>query len=156
MTMRSLTLAALCAFAVAAVPIAAGQASAPDRTTDPGITNGAKQRALTSARQRWKSQGASSYTFLLSIACFCPPTADVKMVVRNGSPAKGTPANLRDQATVPRLFRTIQRAIDAKAARLTVSYGPRGVPQSIYIDRDVRIADEEAGYTIRKFTRLKR
>ena len=49
-----------------------------------------------------------------------------------------------------------QSAIDAKVARLTVRYGTRGVPRSIYIDTDQRIADEESGYAIERFTPLKR
>jgi hypothetical protein len=59
-----------------------------------------------------------------------------------------------DVATVRRLFRTIQRAIDQQVARLQVTYGKRGVPSSISIDFDQRIADEESYYTIKGFTRL--
>jgi hypothetical protein len=155
MTMRSLTLAALLAFALAAVPVAVGQTGPICDKTDPGITNGSKQRALSAARKAWKSQGVPSYTYLLSVNCFCPPTTDVKIVVRRGIPSAKTPARLKDQATVPRLFRTIQDAIDRKAAKLVVTYGPRGVPRSIFIDSDERIADEEIGYLVRRFARLK-
>ncbi len=155
MTMRSLTLAALLAFALAAVPAAVAQTSAPAPSTDPGIADGSKQRALSSARKAWKARGVRSYTYELSVNCFCPPTTGVKIVVRNGLPSARTPSRLKDQATVPRLFRTIQEAIDRKVARLVVTYGPRGVPRSIYIDRDERIADEEVGYLIRKFAPLR-
>lgn len=151
--MRSLTLAAILAFALAAVPVAAGQGTG--RKTDPTITSGAKQRALTSARKSWKAQSVASYTYRLSVNCFCPPTNLVKIVVRRGVPAKTTPKQLLEQATVPRLFRTIQRAIDRKVARLVVSYGKRGVPRSIFIDTDQRIADEEVGYLVREFAPLK-
>jgi Family of unknown function (DUF6174) len=156
MTMRSLLILASLAFALTVVPIAASQVTGPQRTVDPGIANGSKQRALSTARKAWKSRGVSSYTYRLSVNCFCPPTTSVKLVVRNGFPAKSTPRNLRDQATVPRLFRTIQQAIDAKAAKLEVTYGTRGVPRAIYIDRDERIADEEIGYIVRGFAPLKR
>jgi len=155
MTMRPLTLAALLAFAFAfafaAAPLAVGQTAPIGTSTDPGITNGSKQRALSHARKAWKSQGVSSYTYLLSVNCFCLPTTDVKIVVRGGIPSAKTPRALKDQATVPRLFRTIQKAIDDKAAKLDVSYGKRGVPRTIYIDSDERIADEEVGYIVRKF-----
>ncbi len=152
--MRSFTLAALLAFALAAVPVAAGQGI--ESTPDPGITNGSKQRALSSARKDWKRQGVPSYVYRLSVNCFCPPTTDVKIVVRNGRPAPSTSKRLLDQATVPRLFRTIQQAIDRKVARLVVTYGPRGVPRSIFIDGSKRIADDEVGYIIRGFAPLKR
>jgi hypothetical protein len=156
MTMRSLTLAALLAFALAAVPVATGQTAPRGTSTDPGITNASKQRALTNARKSWKSRSVPSYTYLLSVNCYCPPTTGVKIVVRKGLPSPKTPRELKDQATVPRLFRTIQKAIDDKAAKLVVTYGPRGVPRSIYIDADERIADEEVGYLVRGFAPLKR
>ena len=84
-----------------------------------------------------------SYRYALTRDVLCPPLA-CTIVVRNGRPAAGTPASSPAQATVPRLFRLIQRAIDAKVARLSVRYGTRGVPRSIYIDTDQRIADEES------------
>ncbi len=156
MTMRSLLLAALLATALAAVPVAAGQVTGPGKKTDPGITDGSRQRALSAARKSWKARGVPSYTYLLSVNCFCPPTTSVKIVVRRGIPAKTTPRALKDEATVPRLFRKIQDAIDRKVARLVVTYGPRGVPRSIFVDSDTRIADEEIGYIVRGFAPLKR
>jgi hypothetical protein len=157
MTMRSITLAAVLACALAAVPVALVQgAPYPGKTTDPTITSGAKQRALTNARKTWKAQGAPNYTFALSVNCFCPPTTSVKIVVRRGVPTAKTPKNLRDVATVPRLFKAIQDAIDRKVAKLVVTYGKRGVPKNIFIDSDDRIADEEIGYLVREFAPLKR
>jgi hypothetical protein len=153
MTMRALALAALLAFALAAVPIAAGQTTHA-RRTDPGITDGSKQRRLDRARRDFRSAGVRSYRYVLTRTCFCPPLA-YTIVVRNGRPAASTPKELADEATVPRLFRRIQRAIDARVARISVRYGTRGVPSSIYVDTDQRIADEEQGYAIERFTPLK-
>ena len=157
MAMRFLTLATLLAFALVAVPVAAGQEGGyAQRTIDPDITSGKEQRALSAARKTWRKQGVPSYTFGLTVSCFCPPTTDVKIVVRNGKPARSTPKDLLAQSTVPRLFKTIQDAIDRKATKLVVTYGPRGVPRSIFVDSDQRIADEEIGYIVRKFAPLKR
>jgi hypothetical protein len=154
MTMLSLTLAAALAFVLAAaVPVASGQATA--RTTDPGITDGSQQRALTNARKLWKAQSVPSYAFELSVNCFCPPTTSVKIVVRKGIPAKRTRKDLKPQATVPRLFLTIQNAIGRKVSKLVVTYGKRGVPRSIFIDADQRIADDEIGYLVRNFAPLR-
>jgi len=152
--MRSLALVALLALALVAVPIAAGQ-SAPAHTTDPDIASGKEQRALSSARKQWKARGVRSYTYGLTVSCYCPPTTNVKIVVRNGRPTRATPKKLLSQATVPRLFRTIQSAIDRKVAKLVVTYGPRGVPRSIFVDTDEHIADEEIGYIVRGFAPLK-
>ena len=151
--MRLYALSAMLAFAISALPIAAGQ-TADGRRTDPGITDGSKQRRLDRARRDFRSTGVRSYRYVLSVSCYCPPLSDT-IVVRNGRPTAGTDPDLADEATVPRLFRKIQRAIDAKVTRITVRYGTRGVPRSIYIDSDQRIADDETGYTIARFTPLK-
>lgn len=151
---------ALVAAGLLAAPIAAGQT--PSKTVDPDIASGKEQRALSAARSQWKARGVASYTYLISIHCFCPPTTDIKVVVRRGKvridrngSASFRRAAVLDNATVPRLFRTIQRAIDARAARLTVRYGPRGVPRQIYVDRDSRVADDEVGYLVRRFSPLR-
>ncbi|MEA2219450.1 MAG: hypothetical protein QOJ35_2076 [Solirubrobacteraceae bacterium] len=155
MIMRPLTLVALLTFALAAVPIAAGKEAIGGPSTDPGIADGSKQRRLDRARRDWRAAGLRSYRYMLTRTCYCPPLART-IVVHAGRPAADTPKELADEATVPRLFRRIQRAIDAKVARISVTYGRRGVPRSIYVDVDRRIADEEIGYEIGQFTPLKR
>jgi hypothetical protein len=124
--------------------------------TDPSITDGRAQAALDAARARWKASRTVSYRMRVALGCFCPE--DIRrprtITVRRGLPLR-PPSHLKDVATVPRLFRTIQRAIDADVADLTVRYGRRGVPSSIAIDNDRRIADEERYYTIDRFARLR-
>ena len=131
--MRSLTLAALLAFALTAVPIAAGEGL--QTTPDPEHHQRQAQRALRALARSGSRQGVPSYIYKLSRNCFCPPTTDVKIVVRNGRPREvDARRTCSSQATVPRLFRTIQEAIDRKVAKLVVTYGKRGVPRSIFID----------------------
>ena len=151
--MRHLVLIALAAFALSLIPAAAAQD--PGDRTDAGILDGSEQRRLDSARRAWKKAGVRSYSFRLTRACFCPPAQNIRIVVRRGRPAASTGEELLDVATVPRMFRRIQRSIDAKVAGLTVRYGKRGVPGSISIDGSLLIADDELGYTIRRFTPLK-
>jgi len=148
--MRSLALLALLTFALGG-SIAVAQSPQPN-PVDPGIANGTKQAKLDGAKRSWKAARVSNYSYEISRQCFCPVQKPGKAVVRNGRLIR-YPQGLKDVATVPRLFRTIQRAIDAKSTRLTVTYGKRGVPSSIYIDSKAYIADEEAGYTIKRFTR---
>jgi hypothetical protein len=153
--MRSFSLVALLTLALAAaVPLAAGQAADPGDTTDPGIVDGSKQRRLDSARKAWKATAASSYSYVIRLSCFCPEQPHLKMVVRGGRRAAGTPKGMLDVATVPRLFLKIQAAIDDKVAGIDVTYSRRGVPLSLAIDVDARIADEESYYTITRFTVL--
>jgi len=164
MTMRA-ALIAVMALLLAAAPGAAGRgAAAPGSSphasqtgaeVDPGILDGSKQRRLDAARRSWKAVGVRSYSYVVRLSCFCPPRPGTRMVVRNGTPASGTPAGMREVATVPRLFRTIQRAIDRKVAAIDVRYGRRGVPSSISIDQSGMIADEESYYTISRFTVLR-
>jgi hypothetical protein len=155
MTNRRLATITMVALALVLAPSAAGQGTLPQSTTDPGILDGSKQRELDGARKTWKAAHVRSYSYAVALSCFCPPSKAVKIVVRNGRPRAATPKSLAGVATVPRLFRTIQRAIDRKVARIGVTYGKRGVPSSIAIDISSQIADEESYYTIRHFTVLR-
>ncbi|HEX4345141.1 MAG TPA: DUF6174 domain-containing protein [Solirubrobacteraceae bacterium] len=123
---------------------------------DPHIADGTLQHKLDVARRSWKAAGVSSYTYRIQVSCFCPPAKDANVFVVKGGVATRFASGYRSLATVPRLFKTIQGAIDDGVANLDVSYGRRGVPTSIYIDRSQLIADEEMGYAIKAFTPSKR
>ncbi|UTI64486.1 DUF6174 domain-containing protein [Paraconexibacter antarcticus] len=140
---------------VAVAGALAGPAGAqtPPSTPDPHITDGTLQARLDKARASWKAARITSYRMRVRISCFCAPETPPTLRVRHGSPVH-PPARYASVATVPRLFRTIQHAIDDKVAGLTVRYGVHGVPASIAIDPSRMIADEEAYYTIDRFARL--
>lgn len=155
---RLLALILVVAFGVSApsvLPVAVAQTMQTGETTDPGILDGSKQRRLDSARRSWKAAGVRSYSFRITRSCFCPRAENVRIVVRAGRPAASTGEQLLDVATVPRLFRFIQRAIDRRSASVVVRYGKRGVPSSIATDGSRLTADDELGYTITRFTPLK-
>ena len=141
--------AALAAFALAVT--AAGATSPPTRP-DPQIADGTLQRGLDAARKRWKAAHVGSYRYTLDVSCFCRPNQHV-YVVRRGIPKGGAGAD-KEVATVPRLFRLIQREIDAGVADLAVTYGKRGVPRSIAVDGSRQIADDEVSYAISRFAVL--
>lgn len=153
--MLRLALIVVAALALPALPAAVAQDMEPGTKADAGIRDGSEQRRLTSARRSWKAAGVSSYSFRITRACFCPRAENIRIVVRRGRPAASTGVELLDVATVPRMFRRIQRSIDGRVAGLTVRYGKRGVPSSISIDGSLMVADDELGYTIRRFTPLK-
>jgi hypothetical protein len=123
--------------------------------TPASAATSAPQQRLDAARKQWKAAHLSSYRYEVSVSCFCAPrTGHLFYVVRNGVarlPKNGD----KSVATVPRLFRKIQDAIDHHAAQLDVTYGRRGVPKSIYIDGAANIADDEVTYAITHFTTLK-
>jgi hypothetical protein len=119
---------------------------------DPSIADGSAQGALDAARAHWRATGIRSYRFRVRSECFCPPAfrRPESIVVRRGRPVR-PPAHLRVVASVPRLQRTVQDAIDDRVGGLSVRYGRRGVPRRIAIDRSRMIADEEVGYVVDRF-----
>jgi hypothetical protein len=150
MTMRSVIPIALLTLAVG---VSAAPAQTPGNTPDPGITDGSLQHKLDVARHRWKAVGPRSYRYEIRRQCFCVPQTSVLVIVRNGHPRK-FPTGFESVATVPRLFKVIQGAINDAVAKLTVTYSARGVPRTISIDRIAGAADDEIGYTVTHFTPL--
>jgi len=144
-----LLLLLLAAVAVPAGPAAAEAPNPPDAY----IVDGDAQRALDRARAKWKAAKLRSYHYEARRTCFCPTTGWHTVNVRNGSPSKRVHADVKDIATVPRLFRQIQRAIDRKAHDLTVTYGTYGVPKKVSIDTYQNVIDEEQYFTIRALER---
>jgi hypothetical protein len=150
---RSIAVIVQLTLVLAVVPVAAAQGPT-DNPPDPNIADGSLQRQLDNARRSWRASGPRSYRFELRQRCFCPPQTSVLVVVRDGHPTK-YPARLKSLATVPRLFTLIQGAIDHRFASIDVSYGRRGVPRSISLNRFANAVDDELAYTIKRFTPLK-
>jgi len=142
-----------------AVP-AAGQSPSPSPRPpspnggepDRSITNGSAQRKLDGARRRWRRAGIHNYRFELERSCFCVQRGSVVLFVRDDRPVDA-PATLRDVATVRRLHRTVQGAIDDEVPGLSVAYDRRGIPRSIGIDRIRFAIDDEVSYSVERFWR---
>lgn len=97
-----------------------------------------------------------SYQVDYDVICFCLPSSTITATVVNGTPtsfvaATGNPVLDFDQYTVRDMFDVIQDAIDRSAARIDVSYGDHGVPESINVDYVRQIADEELGINVSRF-----
>lgn len=119
---------------------------------DPQILDGTHQRRLAAARDRWRAHSVRNYRFRVSLSCFCPPDirAPTVIFVRRGRPQQAPP-HLRRAATVPRLLRMIQQAINNRVSGLSVRYGSRGIPRSISIDPSRGVADDETAYAVDRF-----
>jgi hypothetical protein len=149
------------AIAAAATPPTASAATSPADTVqgarqgdavDPRILDGTHQRRLTAARGRWRDAGVRDYRFRVRLSCFCPPDIRApRVIVVRGGRARNAPSHLREAATVPRLLRIVQRAIDDRVADLGVRYGRRGIPRSISIDGSRAVADDERSYAVNGF-----
>jgi hypothetical protein len=151
MAARLLLIIAL--FAVFAVPVGPAAAQEAPNPPDPYIVSGDAQQALDRARAKWKAAHITSYRYEARRTCFCPTTGWHTVNVRNGVPSKRVHGDVKDIATVPRLFREIQRAIDRKAHDLDVTYATHGVPTKVTIDTYENVVDEEQYFSIRGFKR---
>jgi hypothetical protein len=143
-------LALAAVLALCAAPAGAQEAPNPP---DPYITGGDAQHQLDRARAKWKAARIASYRYEARRMCFCPTTGWHVVNVRRAVPSKHVHADVKDLATVPRLFRMVQRAIDANAHGLVVTYGAHGVPTKISVDTYANVIDEEQYVTIRRFKR---
>ena len=134
--------------AVTAILLAASPAPGQDGV-DPEIADGSAQRALDAARERWRDAAIGSYRFRVRIECFCGPsfTRPAVIVVRHGRPVD-PPRRLRGVATVPRLHRVVQGAIEDRVDGLSVRYGRRGVPRRVAINPSRMVFDEEITYVV--------
>lgn len=107
------------------------------------------------AKSRWSELGYSDYAYNFQRACECEPdsTREVRIAVQDGQiidinyTDDSTPVPADQWSwypTVDELFKTIEEAADENAAQIDVEYDPdAGYPTHIFIDYDVRIADEE-------------
>ena len=152
MTKRCLLLAVVLAAAAFAFAGAAA-AQEPPNPPDPAIVDGSAQRALDRAKARWRAAKIRSYRYEARRQCFCPTTGWHVVNVRDGVPSRRVHADVKEIATVARLFRQIQRAIDRRAHDLIVRYSTHGVPTKLTIDTYQNVIDEEQYFSIRGFQR---
>ena len=134
---------------------ASGQSPPPtfDRgEPDTSIADGSAQRGLDRARRRWRRAGIHNYRFELNVLCFCVTRGPVVVFVRNDRPVDA-PETVRDVATVRRLHRVVQRAIDRNVPDLSVRYDRRGIPRGIEIDNIEQAIDDEVAYRVEHFWR---
>jgi hypothetical protein len=152
--LTGIVVAALASPAAATTPGDGALVGPATDVVDPQILDGTEQRRLDSARDRWRRRGAHHYRLRLALRCFCPQeiTTPVVIFVRSGHPLNA-PSHLRRAATVTRLLRIVQSAIDERVSGLNVRYDSRGVPRSIGIDSRRQLADDELEYRVDRFWR---
>lgn len=148
---RLLLILVATAVALAAVP-ATAQSPLPDEKPDARITDGSAQRELDIARAKWKAAHIRNYNVRVALSCFCPEEIRKPRTIKvRGTVPVKPPSHLKAVASVGRMFKRIQAAIDQGVAAIGVSYGKYGVPKTITIDVSRAIADEESYYRIDRF-----
>jgi len=149
------------------VTAACGTAELPEGPSgefedDRTATIAASERAFA----LWQGQGLERYRFRWQRTCFCPVDliAPALVTVRDGVVASAV--LVEDGSTVPvgdldryqtidDTFGAIFDAIRENAYLIRVRYHPeQGYPETLYVDQDTRIADEEYGLEIGEVTPL--
>lgn len=107
---------------------------------------------LVKAWRAWRGRDHQRYTTLVQRSCFCAEEPAIETKVRRGSVSSLTYEGRDRELTsagyeMDALFRLL-RSAHQEADLLRVSYR-RGVPVSIFIDWDRRMADEELGLSVR-------
>ena len=118
---------------------------------------------LSKAITVWEAQEIDSYAYELQVSCFCFPdmTRPVNIVVSDGIVQSvvyvddGEPADpslFTTYSTVEDLFERLENAHSQNPASFDVTFDEQyGVPQSVSIDIDEMMADEEIYFTVSNF-----
>jgi hypothetical protein len=140
---------------LAALVLAAAVAGVqPGPSVDPSIADGSAQKALNQAKRTWRARGPHSYSYRLQLLCYCTQEARTPhtFVVRNGRP-RNPPKGWKKQATVWRLFKLVQQAIDQRVDGLEVRYRANGSLKVLSVDRYAMAVDDEYTYAVDRFKR---
>lgn len=127
--------------------------------------NAPSASGYTQNLQLWQSKRIANYQIQIQRICFCVPeiTKAIVVDVRGGRVvssryADGSPipasaaAHFANASTIDQLFALISNATNQRYAKVEATYNPTyGFPQSIYLDQDAMMADEEVGYSISNF-----
>jgi hypothetical protein len=145
-----------------AVPPPAGPAAVSEtagsdtETVDPDIISGKAARELDRARKQWLAQGVGSYRMKVSRFCFCAPPGSATVTVRKRKVVRVSPETWYGPQTVPAMFGIVGEAIRKKVASLDVRYDRRlGFPAEVSVDYIALAVDDEVGYTLSDFVRLR-
>ncbi|MGB2128568.1 MAG: DUF6174 domain-containing protein [Flavicella sp.] len=120
-------------------------------------TEGACSTAEVESNFRlWNSSEISSYSFDLSLSCYCPVNAPYHIVVYEGN-VRNIEGN-EDWGsdwipkTIDSLFIEIKSRIAQKPHSSSLSFDETyGFPKTAYFDMDDMVVDEEIGYSITNF-----
>lgn len=114
---------------------------------------------LNTFRDLWEAQGIDSYEMTQEVSCFCasdfrfPKRLTIennRLVAVNGGPFDEQFPN--EFMTIEEAFNFIEDRLFENPATARIFYdGTFGFPYTFYFDMDLRIADEEIGYSFSDF-----
>ena len=138
----------------------------PTTPTAPSTPVSPYQQTLDKYQQRWQQANITHYLYIFQRSCFCPSEyrSPVVTEVNNNTVIsahlKGAKQPLSNnlngnKQTINYFFDKIQDAINRKAHQLTIKYNEQyGYPESISIDYDKMMADEELYISAKDFQKL--
>ena len=117
---------------------------------------------LYTNKEKWFNSSVVDYTYVFQISCYCieESTRPKSVLVRNGLIVNVNNENFNEEThsyvlTINDLFYEIENATNQGAAKLDVNYDTKyGFPYYLFIDRYIRIADEEISYSVSDFKPL--
>ncbi len=129
-----------------------------------GDNNSPLIEALKENRQLWRSQHLQNYEFIYEQQCFCLPPANtpLKVSIKDDKIIKVVNltsnqeiTDLNFPKTIEQLFDIIDEAIKRHADEILVTYDSSlGYPNTVAIDYQKILADEEVSYTVKNLIKL--
>jgi hypothetical protein len=118
------------------------------------LAAGAQDLQLARASALWSSQHVRSYSYRVTVGCFCAPAyrRPTTVTVRGGK-SHVSKYVIKQLRTIPAMFRLIRQTLaDPNAGAVTVSYDKhRGFPRSVRLDPIRNAIDDEVSWTIDRF-----
>ena len=122
-------------------------------------------QTVVDKKNEWQAKDISNYSFVWKNSCYCMQeyTQAIKVQVKNGvidnanylESGLEVGSEVRESIkTFEQVFAMLEKYVD-KADKVSVSYDDEwSVPEKIFIDRDVRMADEEITLSLSDFEEL--
>jgi hypothetical protein len=115
-----------------------------------------RRSELDANRQKWRSNGVTSYSFTVARSCFCVFDGPVRVSVDHDSvvsviriESNTNAADLHFRPSIDSLFDFVEHAIGQQPAVLRVTYDPAlGYPVTIVYDGRQAVADDEISFQV--------
>tara|TARA_Y100000768_G_scaffold375943_1_gene347361 strand:- start:332 stop:781 length:450 start_codon:yes stop_codon:yes gene_type:complete len=130
-------------------------------SSEDSVTLNPVEMELSSAIKKWNNSNINSYSYILTVSCYCLDTEPNKIEVIDNKITKvnGESVTLDqlqneywDVKTFDELFNIIDEKLKDDPFIFTLKFDQTyGFPIDIYFDMDDMIADEEIGYTTSDF-----
>ena len=130
-------------------------------SSEDSVTLDPVEMELSNAIKKWNNSNINSYSYILTVSCYCLDTEPNKIEVIDNKITKVnsnlvTPEQLNNDywnvKTFDELFNIIDEKLKDDPFIFTLKFDQTyGFPIDIYFDMDEMIADEEIGYTISDF-----